>query len=75
VRAYSPDGRVLREIAGDALAEGGFSRPMGIALDAARGTLVVSDLAGRLARIPLASRVTAPLSARPAAAGARTSAR
>jgi DNA-binding beta-propeller fold protein YncE len=73
VRAYSRDGRLEREIAGDALAGGGFSRPMGIAFDVRRGTLVVSDLGGRLARIPPASGVTPALSARPAPAGARPS--
>jgi len=55
VRHYGGDGKLLQAIRGRAPGAS-FARPMGIALDAARDALFVSDLEGRLARIPIATR-------------------
>jgi YYY domain-containing protein len=64
VRAYSRDGRLEREIVGSSLEDAPFSTPMGVAFDAPRRALIVSDLKGRLARISLEPRARTPLSDR-----------
>jgi DNA-binding beta-propeller fold protein YncE len=55
VRAYGAEGRLRREIRGSEGPDAPFSRPMGVAYNEARRELVVVDLEGRLARIPLPS--------------------
>jgi DNA-binding beta-propeller fold protein YncE len=52
VRAYDPQGKMLREIAGAEAPGSVFQRPMGIALLPGEKELVVSDLEGRLVRLP-----------------------
>jgi YYY domain-containing protein len=52
VRAYGPDGRMLRELSGPA--EGTpFRTPLGIAYDRRGPSLLVTDLENRVVRIPL----------------------
>jgi DNA-binding beta-propeller fold protein YncE len=52
VRAYDQDGKVLREIVGAEAPGAVFQRPMGIALLPGQKELVISDLEGRLVRVP-----------------------
>lgn len=52
VRAYSPTGELVKEIQGGDEPSLPFDRPMGIAVDAKTGTVVVADLEGRLERLP-----------------------
>jgi YYY domain-containing protein len=54
VRSYTHDGRLTRELAG-APGLPHFSKPLGIAWDAARGEVLVTDLAAGLVSIPLQS--------------------
>jgi YYY domain-containing protein len=53
VRAYSADGRLVREIRAFSDPDAPFTRPMGLAYNESRRELVVADLEGRLGRIPL----------------------
>jgi DNA-binding beta-propeller fold protein YncE len=53
VRAYSPDGELLQTVRGTEDRSGPFQKPMGIALMPGGKELVISDLEGRLVRIPL----------------------
>jgi len=52
VRAYDASGKLLRTITGQSIPTAKFETPMGIAVDATRKELVVSDLDNRLVRIP-----------------------
>jgi sugar lactone lactonase YvrE len=52
VRAYDQDGKLLREIVGAEAPGAVFSRPMGIALLPGQQELVVTDLEGRLVKVP-----------------------
>jgi len=54
VRHYSVDGKLLRVVKGRA-ADTALERPMGIAVNATGDALYVSDLAGRILRIPIPS--------------------
>lgn len=51
VRHYSADGKLLKTIRSEA-APANFERPMGIAVAPSGGAVIVSDLAGRLVRLP-----------------------
>jgi dolichyl-phosphate-mannose-protein mannosyltransferase/NHL repeat-containing protein len=52
VRSYDTTGKLLRTITGTSVPGVTFATPMGIAYDASAKELVVSDLEGRLVRIP-----------------------
>jgi 4-amino-4-deoxy-L-arabinose transferase-like glycosyltransferase/sugar lactone lactonase YvrE len=56
VRHYSADGKLLKAIRGHDVAEANFDRPMGIGVAASGGVVFVSDLAGRLVRLPRGTR-------------------
>jgi DNA-binding beta-propeller fold protein YncE len=53
VRNYDASGKLLRTITATSVRGVTFETPMGIAYSAPTNTLVVSDLAGRLVRLPL----------------------
>jgi DNA-binding beta-propeller fold protein YncE len=53
VRAYSPEGALVRTIAGGSAPDAPFGKPLGIAYNAATRELVVSALENRVTRIPL----------------------
>jgi len=55
VRAYDATGKLQRTIVGKSLPGGGFDMPMGIAYNAATNELVVTDLGGRIVRVPVGS--------------------
>ena len=52
IRAYNEGGKLLRTITGQSVPTARFETPMGIAVDAARKDLVVTDLEHRVVRIP-----------------------
>jgi 4-amino-4-deoxy-L-arabinose transferase-like glycosyltransferase/DNA-binding beta-propeller fold protein YncE len=54
VRLYSPQGKLSRQIRGAGAKAGSFTRPMGVAVS--KRELVVSDLEGRIVRVPLENR-------------------
>ncbi|MGH9317719.1 MAG: glycosyltransferase family 39 protein [Thermoanaerobaculia bacterium] len=54
VRRYSAEGKLLKVVQGRAT-DPGLERPMGIAVNPTGDTLYVSDLAGRILRIPIPS--------------------
>src|SRR5262249_51793750 len=56
VRRYSAEGKLLQTLRGGASGASEFAKPMGIALTSARDALILSDLEGRLARIPIPAR-------------------
>ncbi len=53
VRNYDASGKLLRTITATSVPGVTFETPMGIAYSAPTNTLIVSDLAGRLVRLPL----------------------
>ncbi len=53
IRAYDELGELLHTITGRSVPDAFFATPMGIDVDAARNELVVADLDGRVARIPM----------------------
>jgi 4-amino-4-deoxy-L-arabinose transferase-like glycosyltransferase/DNA-binding beta-propeller fold protein YncE len=55
VRHYSADGKLLKTIRSHDAADATFDRPMGIAISPAGGAVFVSDLAGRIVRLPPAA--------------------
>ena len=56
VRHCSADGKLLKTIRGQDLRGASFERPMGIAVAPSGGIVFLSDLAGELVRLPVASR-------------------
>lgn len=60
VRHYSAGGRLLEAIRGGQVPGADFRGPMGIALDPAGKALLVTDLAGRIVRLPLGARTESP---------------
>ena len=56
VRHYAADGKLLQTIRGHDLGEASFERPMGIAVAPSGSVVFLSDLAGGLVRLSVASR-------------------
>jgi sugar lactone lactonase YvrE len=52
VRVYAQDGKLVGAITAELAGRARFDRPMGIAVDAAAGGAVVTDLGNRLVRLP-----------------------